>query len=175
MEKKLTPLLSEAELAEAVRRLAQEIDKDYANRSPIIVVVLKGAFIFAADLVRAMQTPIQTIEFIRVSSYGDGTTSSGTVSVVMGLEPAAIAHQDVILVEDIIDTGTTTAKTLEDLQTYQPASLKLCALLDKPDRRKVAVAIDYLGIKIPDEFIVGYGTDFAQKYRQLAALYAIKE
>lgn len=171
----LTLLISAADVAEAVQQLAQDIDKDYADRHPVIVVVLKGAFMFAADLVRAMQTPIQTIEFIQASSYGTATVSSGAVSVIMGLEPEAIAHQDVIVVEDIIDTGTTTARILADLQIYQPASLKLCALMDKPDRRKVTVTIDYLGMAVPDRFIVGYGTDFAQKYRQLDAVYAIEE
>jgi hypoxanthine phosphoribosyltransferase len=175
MEESLTPLIPATDIADAVQRLVQKIDKDYVDRSPVIVVVLKGAFIFAADLVRAMQTPIQAIEFIRASSYGSGTTSSGTVSVMMGMEPATIAHQDVIVIEDIIDTGMTTARILEDLHTYQPASLKLCALMDKPNRRQVKVAIDYLGITVPDRFIVGYGVDFAQRYRQLDALYTIEE
>ncbi|HEY9643092.1 MAG TPA: hypoxanthine phosphoribosyltransferase [Coleofasciculaceae cyanobacterium] len=173
MEDTLTSLVSTLEIADAVKRLAQEIDRDYANRSPVIVVVLKGAFMFAADLVRAMQTPIQNIEFIRLSSYGSATVSAGEVSVMMELNREAIANQDVIVVEDIIDTGATTAQALQELQTYQPASLKLCALLDKPDRRKVAVAIDYLGLSVPDRFIVGYGMDFDQKYRQLSAIYTL--
>lgn len=175
MPDNLTLLISSPEIVAAVQRLAQEIDRDCSDRSPVIVTVLKGAFIFAADLVRAMQTPIQRMEFVRFSSYGSAKISSGEVAVHMGLEPGSVLNQDVIVIEDIIDTGTTTAKVLSDLQEHQPRSLKLCTLLDKPDRRKVAVSIDYLGFTVPDRFIVGYGTDFNQRYRQLPAIYTLDE
>lgn len=169
----LVPLISEAMIAASVKRLAQEIDRDYGDRSPILVGILKGAFVFLADLIRQMETPIGGVEFIRLSSYGSSTLSSGKVEMVMELVEAAIRSQDIILVEDIVDTGLSTATVLEYVRQYQPASLKLCALLDKPDRRKVPVTIDYLGFTVPDQFIVGYGIDFDQKYRQLSAIYTL--
>jgi hypoxanthine phosphoribosyltransferase len=172
---KLTPLIAPASIAETVQRLAEEIDRDYQGRSPVMLGVLKGSFIFLADLVRAMQVPIRNVEFVQFSSYGAATVSSGQAQMLMGISEDRIAHQDVIVVEDIIDTGITTATALEMLQHYQPASLKLCALLDKPDRRRQPVQIDYLGFTIPDRFIVGYGIDFDQQYRQLSAIYEIDE
>lgn len=175
MPDKLTPLISKTEIAAAVQQIAEAIDRDYQDCPPVLVVTLRGAFMFAADLARAIQVPIHSIEFIRVSSYGSATVSSGHASIIMGLEPEAIANQHVIVIEDIIDTGTTAAKMLQEFQSYQPASLKLCALLDKPDRRKVAISIDYSGITIPDRFIIGYGIDFNQRYRQLPEIYTINE
>lgn len=174
MQTPLTLLISQEEIADAVQRLAQELDRDYAQHSPVLVGILKGSFVFLADLMRAMQTPIANIEFLRLSSYGDATVSSGHASVVLGLAEEAIRAQHVILVEDIVDTGITTNTALEYLQRYQPASLALCALLDKPARRQVPVTIDYLGLTIPDRFIVGYGIDYAQHYRQLPAIYALE-
>jgi hypoxanthine phosphoribosyltransferase len=175
MDKKLVPLISQSEIAATVQRLAQELDRDYANSAPIVVGILKGSFIFLADLIRQMQTPICNVELIRLSSYGSATVSSGEVKVLMGLSEGVINNQDVILVEDIVDTGLSTTKAIEVLKTYNPKSLKLCALLDKPSRRKAPVKIDYLGIEIPDRFIVGYGIDMDEKYRQLPAIYAIEE
>ncbi len=175
MERKLVHLISEEKIAATVRRLAQELDRDYQNRSPMLVGVLKGAFIFLADLVRNMKTPLYSIEFMRLSSYGSSTVSSGQAEVVIGLPEEIVRGQDVVLVEDIVDTGITTATALDYLRRYQPASLKLCALLDKPARRQVPVTIDYLGLSVPDRFIVGYGIDFNQKYRQLPAIYALEE
>lgn len=171
---KLELLIAETAIADAVNRLAHEIDRDYQGRSPLILGVLKGSFIFLADLVRAMQTSIQNIEFVRLSSYGSSTVSSGQAKIVMNVAEAAIENQDVILVEDIIDTGITTSTLLQELQRFRPASLKLCALLDKPDRRRQPVTIDYLGFTIPDRFIVGCGIDFDQRYRQLPAIYALE-
>jgi hypoxanthine phosphoribosyltransferase len=173
--KKLVPLISQTELSQAVEQLAEQLDRDYAELAPIVVCVLKGSFIFTADLVRQMQTPIQTIEFMRLSSYGSSTVSSGEAKVLMGLSKQTIANQHVILVEDIVDTGISTNRAIEILKSYQPASLKTCVLLDKPERRKVAVAIDYLGITIPDRFIVGYGLDANEQYRQLPAIYALED
>ncbi|PSB11926.1 hypoxanthine phosphoribosyltransferase [filamentous cyanobacterium CCP2] len=175
MAKRLVPLVSEREILATVKRLAQNIDQDYGDRSPIVVGVLKGAFIFLADLIRQMQTPIRRVELLRLSSYGSETTSSGEVKVLMGLPEGILAHQDVLLVEDIVDTGLSTATALELLKAQQPASLKLCSLLDKPDRRRVPITIDYLGLTIPDRFIVGYGTDMDEQYRQLPAIYSVED
>lgn len=175
MDKQLIPLISQAEIAATVERLAWEVDRDYHDRRPILVGVLKGSFIFMADLVRAMQTPIANIELIRLASYGSSTTSSGQADLRQGLlNPEIITDQDVLLVEDIVDTGVSTTTALAYLQTHQPASLKLCSFLDKPSRRKQPVAIDYLGLTVPDRFIVGYGLDCAEYYRQLPAIYALE-
>ncbi len=175
MSKKLVPVISQQEIADTVKRLAQELDRDYGDRAPVLVGVLKGCFIFLADLIRQMQTPIQSIELIRLSSYGSATESSGEVKVLVGLPESAIANQHVILIEDIVDTGLSTTTALQLLQAYNPASLKLCSLLDKPERRRVPVAIDYLGIIVPNLFIVGYGLDVNEQYRQLPAIYALED
>jgi hypoxanthine phosphoribosyltransferase len=174
MEKKLIPLFSQEDIATTVKRLAQELDKDYQNHSPIMLGILKGSFIFLGDLVRNMKTPILDIEFIRFSSYGSSTISSGEAQLIMGLEQETLKNRDVIVVEDIVDTGITTSTALNYLKQWQPASVKLCALLDKPSRREVPVTIDYLGFTVPNQFIVGYGIDFAQQYRQLPAIYILE-
>lgn len=174
MDKQLVPLISKPEIAATVQRLAQELDRNYANSAPIVIGVLKGSFIFLADLIRQMQTPIRNVELMRLSSYGCATNSSGEVKILMGLSEGIINNQDVILVEDIVDTGLSTTTAIELLKTHNPASVKLCALLDKPSRRKIPVQIDYLGIEIPDRFIVGYGIDMDEKYRQLPAIYTIE-
>ncbi|MGK7944828.1 MAG: hypoxanthine phosphoribosyltransferase [Microcystaceae cyanobacterium] len=173
MEQKLDRLFSPEEIATTVERIAQEIDRDYQERSPIVIGILKGSVIFLSDLVRKMQTPIASIEFIRLSSYESSTVSSGQAKMLMGLSEAVVKDQDIILVEDIVDTGISTKTALKYLQQWQPSSLKLCSLLSKPERRKVAVTIDYLGLTIPDHFIVGYGLDLDQKYRQLPAIYKL--
>jgi hypoxanthine phosphoribosyltransferase len=175
MERSPEPLITQATIAAAVQRLAQEIDRDYEGCSPLLIGILKGSFIFLADLVRAMQVPIRDVEFMRFSSYGSSTTSSGQAQMQMGVAVETIVNQDVIVVEDIIDTGITTTTALTILRQYHPASLKLCALLDKPARRRQPVQIDYLGFTIPDRFIVGYGIDFNQQYRQLPAIYGLDE
>jgi hypoxanthine phosphoribosyltransferase len=170
----LVPLISQAEIAETVAHLAQTLDQDYADKSPVVVGVLKGAFVFLSDLIRQMQTPIARVELIRLSSYGSAMTSSGEVKVLMDLAPELITGQNVILVEDIVDTGRSTSKALANLAACNPASLKLCALLDKPSRRKVPVTIDYLGLTIPDKFIVGYGLDMDERYRQLPGIFVVE-
>lgn len=172
MNQELVPLISRQEIAKTVARLARELDQDYRDRTPVVLGVLKGSFVFMSDLIRQMQTPIRTVEFIRLSSYGSSTVSSGEVTMSIHLSPDAIAQQDVILVEDIVDTGRSTSRAIAALSAYQPASLKLCSLLDKPDRRRIPVTIDYLGLTIPDRFIVGYGIDFDEQYRQLGGIYA---
>lgn len=171
----LTLLVSQQEIDATVRRLAQDIDRDYGDRSPVVVGVLKGSFIFLADLVRQIQTPIQRIELMRLSSYGAATTSSGAVKVLMDLPAELISGQDVILVEDIVDTGRSTAVALQNLVACHPASLRLCSLLDKPSRRQTPVPIDYLGLTVPDRFIVGYGLDKNEQFRQLPGIYAVAD
>ena len=175
MSTRLTLLLSREEVATAVERLAGELDRDYARTSPVLVGVLKGVFVFMADLVRYMKTSIRSTEFVRLSSYGSSTVSSGRARVLPGLPQQAIRGQDVVLVEDIVDTGTTVTAALRYLERRKPASLRVCALLDKPARRQVPVTIDYLGFTIPDRFVVGYGLDVDGRYRQLPAIYTLDE
>ncbi len=175
MAQHLVLLLSATEIAATVQRLAQELDRDYGQRSPVLVGILKGAFVFLADLIRHIHTPLRSVEFLRLSSYGDATVSAGHATMHLGLSAATITDQHVVVVEDIVDTGMTTDTALRYVQRYQPASLKLCTLLDKPARRQVPVTIDYLGHTVPDRFIVGYGIDFAQQYRQLPAIYTLED
>ena len=175
MNKNLVNLISQAEIVRIVRRLAVEIDRDYQDRSLVLVGILKGSFIFLADLVREIKIPIANIEFLRLSSYGSSTISSGEAKITMNLPAKALAGKDIIVVEDLVDTGITTDTALRYLQNYQPASMRLCALLDKPARRQVPVKIDYLGSTVRDLFIVGYGIDFDQKYRQLPDIYYLEE
>lgn len=175
MSENLVHLISQAEIASTVKRLALELDRDYCNRSLVLVGVLKGSFVFLADLIREIEISIANIEFLRLSSYESSMVSSGEAKNMMSIPAKAIAQKDVVIVEDIVDTGITTSTAIAYLQNYQPASLKLCALLDKPSRRRVPVAIDYLGFTVEDRFIVGYGIDFDQKYRQLPNICYLEE
>lgn len=168
----LERLFSRQEIGQAVERLAEELDRDYAGRAPHLMGVLRGAFIFLADLVREMRTPA-TIEFIRLSSYRTGTETSGRPRVVAGPPREVVEGRHVVVIEDIVDTGLTTLEIYRYLRRRRPASLALCALLDKPARRRVPVQIDYLGFTIPDAFVVGYGLDFAGQYRQLPDIYRL--
>ncbi len=168
-------LISQAEIVSTIRRLALEIDRDYQDRVLVLVGILKGSFIFLADLVRELDIPVENIEFLRLSSYGSSMVSSGRAKIIMSPPPEAIAGKDVVVVEDIVDTGITTDTALRYLQNARPASLRLCALLNKPTRRQVPVKIDYLGFTVMDLFIVGYGIDFDQKYRQLPDIYYLEE
>ena len=172
---RLVPLYSRREIAETVRRLARDIDKDYRDRSLTLVGILKGAFVFLADLVREMNTVISEVEFLRISSYEAGSIISGRARVAAGLPPQSLMGQDVVLVEDIVDTGISTTAALRYLGRHRPSSLKLCSLLDKPSRRRVSVEISYLGFTVPDRFVVGYGLDLDQRYRQLPDLYTVEE
>lgn len=158
-------LFSEEEIKDCVRRLADEINRDYAGKEPLVVGILQGSFVFLADLVRQITLPIR-VEFMSVSSYGSGTESSGTLNIRLDLAED-IAGRDVILVEDILDSGNTLSRLIPNLLARGPASLKLCVLLDKPDRRVKEVPVEYLGYSIPDAFVVGYGLDYDQKYRNL--------
>ena len=160
-----TLLITREEIGKAVTRLASEIRRDYQGRRPLLIGVLKGSFVFMADLIRQLDLPLE-IDFIKLSSYGAAKETSGKVRVVQGLK-TAIKGRDVLIIEDIVDTGITISSLLDYLKRKRPASLKLCSLTDKPSRRQVPVSIDYLGFTVPDKFIVGYGLDFNEKFRHL--------
>ena len=164
-------LITEEEIARRVRELGAAITADYAGRAPVLVFVMKGALVFVADLIRQIDLPLR-IDFLVVTSYG-GDTTTGGVTVVTDLR-GDIAGQDVIVVEDIIDTGLTLQEVLGRLAARQPASLAVCALLDKPARRRVPVAIRYIGFSVPDEFVVGYCLDHAERYRNLPFIGLLK-
>lgn len=167
----LTLLLSEAELQAGVSQLAREIDRDYDGTGLVVVCVLKGASIFTADLLRKLRANVHRVEFIRASSYGSGTQSSGAVNIESNVAPDAIARHHVLVVDDIADTGHTYVRVTEYLRGLGPASLRYCTLLDKPERREVDVEYDYVGFTIPNRFVVGYGMDFDERYRGLPAVY----
>jgi hypoxanthine phosphoribosyltransferase len=161
----VSTLLSTEQIAARVRELGAQITKDYEGRRLVLVSVLKGSFIFTADLCRAIDTQLR-IEFLGVRSYGEGTSSSGVVQITQDLSKP-IEGEDILIVEDIVDTGLTIAHLLELFHTRHPASIKVCSLLHKPARTKVEVPIDYLGFTIEDRFVVGYGLDWAERYRNL--------
>lgn len=153
--------------------LAAEIEQNYRQGKPVFVGVLKGSFVFMSDLVRAVSLPLE-VDFISVSSYGAGTRSSGEIELLQDLK-TSIEGRDVLVVEDIIDTGLSLNFVLEKLSQKRPASLKVCALLNKPSRRKVKIHIDYCGFVIPDRFVVGYGLDFNEQFRNLPEIYILEE
>jgi hypoxanthine phosphoribosyltransferase len=161
----LTPLFTREQIAERVRAIGAEIRRDYAGRNPLLVSVLKGACIFTSDLMREIDMPLG-IEFIAISSYGGAMRSSGEVRIVKDLD-VAVEGRDILVIEDIVDTGLTLSYLLNTLHTRGAASVKLAALLDKHERREREVTIDYLGFQIPDAFVVGYGLDYAERYRNL--------
>ena len=165
-------LFSEEELDRRVSEIAAEINRDYAGKEPMLISVLRGSFVFMADLIRKIEVPC-TVDFMSVSSYGRGTTSSGQVQITKDLSDD-IERKDIIVVEDILDSGNTLSYLLQLLQARKPASMKLCTLLDKPDRRVKEVHVDYTGFTIPDEFVVGYGLDYAEKYRNLPYIGILK-
>lgn len=171
----LALLISEGELRAGVAELARRIDQDYASTGLVLVCVLKGAAIFASDLLRALQANIHRLEFLRASSYGSGTESSGRVSITGTLDAQHIVGQHVLVVDDIADTGHTCVAVTDYLRSLGPASLRHCTLLDKPERRQVEVSYDYVGFTIPNHFVVGYGMDFDERYRGLPAIYYFPE
>jgi hypoxanthine phosphoribosyltransferase len=156
-----------------VKELADQISGDYTGRELIVIGILKGAFIFMADLVRAMSIPCR-IDFVRVVSYGAGSESSGKAVMTKDIE-TSINGRDILIVEDIIDTGLTLKYLVEWLKERNPHSLKVCALLDKRKKRKVSFEADYVGFTIDDGFLVGYGLDFSERYRFLPEIYVIKQ
>ncbi len=166
-------LIEEDRIKARVAELAGEIARDYSGKQVLITGVLKGAFVFLSDLARAMGTDAQ-LDFIKVSTYKDGTRPSGEIRFDLDFS-ADIRGRHVLLVEDIVDTGRTLSYLVKEIRKRKPASVKICALLDKPDRREVEVAIDYRGFSIPDEFVVGYGLDCGEKFRCLPYIAAVAE
>ena len=165
-------LFSEEELKQRVQELGARITADYAGKEPVLVSVLRGSYIFMADLTRSIDLPC-TVDFMSVSSYGSGTKSSGQVQITKDLSDD-IEGRDIIVVEDILDSGNTLYYLLQILQARKPASVRLCTLLDKPDRRVKDVKVNYSGFTIPDAFVVGYGLDYAEKYRNLPYIGILK-
>lgn len=159
-------LVSRDEIASKVAELGRLITRDYKGKELLCVGILKGAFIFMSDLVRQINVPGLSIDFMAVSSYGAATHTSGVVQIIKDLDQS-IDGRHILIVEDIIDTGLTLKYLMENIRSRQPASLKVCTLLDKPDRRKVTIEPDYNGFQIPDRFVVGYGLDYSEQFRQL--------
>ncbi|CAK7011553.1 MAG: hypoxanthine phosphoribosyltransferase [Peptostreptococcus sp.] len=166
-------LLSEEEIKAKVKELASIIEKDYEGQSVLLVGILKGASVFVADLMREIDLNVN-IDFMSVSSYGSGTESSGTVKILKDLD-VDIEGKNVLIVEDIIDSGATLRNLYDTLMTRNPKSLKLCTLLDKPHRRKVKINVDYVGFEIQDRFIVGYGIDYDERYRNLPYIAIVED
>ncbi len=158
-------LYSEEQLRQRVRELGAQITADYAGKEPVLASVLRGSYIFMADLTRAIDLPV-TVDFMAVSSYGAGTKSSGQVEIKKDLSDS-IEGRDLIIVEDILDSGNTLFYLMEILKARKPASIRICTLMDKPDRRTQPIVADYVGFTIPDAFVVGYGLDYDEKYRNL--------
>jgi len=166
-------VITREEIANKVAELATQLRKDYREKNPLLIGILKGSFVFMSDLVRAMDIPVE-IDFVRLASYGAGKNSSGKVKLIKDVE-TPIKDRHVLVVEDIIDRGLTVQFLLDYLSFRKPASLKLCALFDKPLRRKVEVPIDYVGFTVPDAFVVGYGLDLNEKFRHLPDLCVLEE
>ena len=170
-EYRLNPLISREQIASIVKCLADQISKDYGQRDLVVVCILKGAFMFLSDLVRHLRIPVQ-IDFARLASYGAGTKSSGLIEITKDIE-TSIEGKDVLIVEDIIDSGRTVRFLKERLALSKPRSVRVCALLDKKARREVEVEADYIGKEVDDVFIVGYGIDFNEAYRNLPEIYYV--
>ena len=165
MAEKIRVLLSEEEVDQRIKELGEQISKEFEGQEVHLICVLRGSIFFTCELAKRITVPV-TIDFMQVSSYGSQTLSSGKILIKKELEDS-IMGKNVIVIEDIIDTGRTLSYLLNMLQEKKPNALRLCTLLDKPDRRVVDVDVDYTGFEIPDEFVVGYGLDYAQKYRNL--------
>lgn len=165
MSDKIRVLLPEEEVVKRIREIGKQITEDYRGEEVFLICTLPGASLFACELAKRIDLPL-TLDFIAVASYGSGTQSSGEVRMIKDLDES-IEGKNVIVVEDIVDTGRTLSYLLEMMKKRNPKSLKLCSLLDKPERRVVNVEVDYKGFEVPDLFVVGYGLDYAQKYRNL--------
>lgn len=165
MAEHIRVMLSEEEVNKRIKELGEQISRDYQGKEIHLVCVLKGSTFFTCELAKRITVPV-SLDFMSVSSYGSGTESSGVIKVKKDLDEPLMG-KDVLVIEDIVDSGRTLSYLLDMLNERQPASLKLCTLLDKPDRRVTDVYVDYTGFQIPDEFVVGYGLDYAQKYRNL--------
>jgi hypoxanthine phosphoribosyltransferase len=166
-------IIPKEEIAKRIDELATEVRRDYKDKNPLLIGILKGSFVFLSDLMRSMNIPVE-VDFVRLSSYGAGKENSGKIKLVKDVE-TPIKGRHVLVVEDIIDRGLTLRFLLDYLSFRKPASLKLCALFDKPSRRKVEVPIDYVGFTVPDAFVVGYGLDFDEKFRYLPDLCVLEE
>ena len=167
----MTVVLSPEAIQARVRELGQQISRDLGDQ-PVLVGVLKGAFVFMGDLARSMTVPVQ-VDFLRVASYGGGSVSSGSIQLTKAPE-LDLKDRAVVLVEDIVDTGRTVAWLKEHLAGLRPRLVRVCALIDKPERREVDLAIDYVGFHVPQGFLVGYGLDFNEQYRHLPGVYEIR-
>lgn len=165
-------LLTQEQLAARVEELGDQISKDYQGKEILMIGILRGAVIFMADLARAVKVPV-ALDFMAVSSYGQSTSSSGIVRILKDLDEE-VQGKHLLIVEDIIDSGLTLKYLLENLKSRNPASIKICTLLNKPERRKAEVPVEYNGFKIPDNFVVGYGLDYAEKYRNLPFIGILK-
>jgi hypoxanthine phosphoribosyltransferase len=165
MEDKIRVMISEEEISKRVKEMGEQISRDYEGKCVHLICILKGSIFMTCELAKHITVPV-TMDFMSVSSYGDGTESTGRVKIVKDLDEH-VEGKDVLVIEDIIDSGRTLDFLLDMLKARKPASIKLCTLLDKPDRRVTEVAVDYTGFVIPDEFVVGFGLDYAQKYRNL--------
>ena len=165
-------LLSEEELKEIIKRLGKEITEDYKDKNLLVVSVLKGSVMVMADLLREIKIPCR-IDFMSVSSYGSGTKTTGSVKIIKDLD-IDLAGFDLLIVEDILDSGVTLSNLKEILLTRDPASVKICTLLDKPERRKADIKADYIGAQVPDAFVVGYGLDYDEQYRALPYIGILK-
>ena len=165
-------LFTKEQIEKRVSEMGAEITRNYEGKDPLVIGILKGAAVFTTDLVRHIETPMQ-LDFMVVSSYGSGSKTSGSVRIRKDAD-ADMRGRHVIVCEDIIDSGVTMSNLFPLFETRKPASLKLCALLSKPSRREVDIPIDYLGWEVPDEFLVGYGLDYAERYRNLPYLGILK-
>ena len=168
----LVPVLKKDEIAKVVNALAQRISSDYHGRELILIAVLKGAFVFLSDLIRQIAIPVK-VDFIRAASYGSNTSSSGQIQLTKEIE-ININNKDVLVVEDIVDTGLTLGYIVEYLKSFEPCSVKVCALLDKIERRETDITVDYTGLVVSKGFLVGYGLDYAEDYRNLPGIYDLK-
>ncbi len=166
-------LLSEEDLRNIVKRLGAEITRDYKDKNLVLVSVLKGSVVFMADLMREIKVPC-SIDFMSVSSYGSGTKTSGVVRIIKDLDTDVVDGADLLIVEDILDSGVTLEYLIKVISARNPKSVKICTLLDKPERRKANVKADYAGAQVPDAFVVGYGLDYDEKYRNLPFVGALK-
>lgn len=170
---KIREMISATEISTRIKDLGAEISRDYEEKNLVLVGVLRGSIIFLSDLCRSITLPLE-IDFLGLSSYGDRTETSGIVRMTQDLS-SPIEGKDVLVVEDIVDTGLTMKYLLENLKTRRPRSVKVCTFLDKPEGRKVVVPVDYIAFTIPNEFVIGYGLDYAQKYRNLPYLGVLEE
>lgn len=173
MAERIRVMLSEEELDAKIREMGKKISEDYAGKELHLICILRGSVFLTSELAKRITIPV-TIDFMSVSSYGNETVSSGNIKIKKDLDDS-IEGKDVLVIEDIIDSGRTLSYLLEFLKTRNPASLRLCTLLDKPDRRTHPVHVDYTGFEIPDEFVVGFGLDYAQKYRNLPYIGVVEQ